>query len=181
MYTNNDYRIRQQGGYGDSSAYGLFWPRHNEFGNYRPAAAYLKRVDHMLENIRQPHETEAFDIPSTVFANQTAEHALNSYHLAGLIQHRREMAEKHLSDIKFRLNDFLDERSITKMLNLPIDGKKLTHIERQILDLEKQQRDIQTRLWKDTLDLQSTLLQERSEYQATKRRSRFLGGEGYVV
>jgi len=188
MYTNNDYGIRPREGYGRSSAYGVigsnygeFDLKHDDLGNYRPAAAYLQRVDRMLENVRQPYDKETVDIPSTVFANQTAEHALNSYHLAGLIQQRREMAEKHLADIKFRLNDLLDEKSITKMLNLPSEGKKLTNIERQILDLEKQQRDIQTRLWKDTLDLQSNLLQERSEYQATKRRSRFLGGEGYVV
>lgn len=181
MYTNNDYSVGPPKEYGDSSAYGLFRAKHNGFGDYRPAAAYLQRVDRMLENVRQPYEKETFDIPSTVFANQTAEHALNSYHLAGLIQHRREMAEKHLADIKFRLNDLLDEKSITKMLNLSGDSKKLTNIERQILDLEKQQRDIQCSLWKDTLDLQSSLLQERSEYQATKRRARFLGGEDYAV
>ncbi len=181
MYTNNDYGIKPRGEYGDSSAYGLSWAKHNGFGNYRLAVAYLQRVDRMLENIRQPYEKETFDIPSTVFANQTAEHALNSYHLAGLIQHRREMAKKHLADIKFRLDDLLDDKSITKMLNLASDSNKLTNIERQILDLEKQQRDIQCSLWKDTLELQSSLLQERSEYQATKRRARFLGGEGYAV
>jgi len=135
----------------------------------------------MLEDIRQPYDLQTFDIPSAVFANQAAEHALSSYHLADVIQQRREMAKSHMADIKFRLNDLIEERSITKMLNLAPDARKLGNIERNILDLEKQQRDIQSTLWKDTLDLQSTLLQERSEYLATRRRSRFLGGQGYVI
>ena len=180
MYTNN-YASGQWERYRDSPAYGLFGARNYELCNYRPAADYLQRVDRMLEDIRQPYDRQTFDIPSAVFANQAAEHALSSYHLASLIQQRRAMADKHLADIKFRLDDLLEDRSITKMLHFPVDGKKMVDIERQILDLEKQQRDIQSRLWKDTLDLQTELLQERSEYLATKRRSRFLGGEGYVI
>ena len=180
MYTNN-YTSGPWGKYRDSPAYGLLGPQNYELCNYRPAANYLQRVDRMLEDIRQPYDRQTFDIPSAVFANQAAEHALSSYHLADVIQQRRGMAKKHMADIKFRLNDLIEERSISKMLNFSADTRKVINIERQILDLEKQQRDIQSRLWKDTLDLQSTLLQERSEYLATKRRSRFLGGEGYVI
>ena len=180
MYANN-YGLRLWDEYRNSGAYGLFGARNYELCNYRPAANYLQKFDRILEDIRQPYDQQTFDIPSAVFANQAAEHAMNSYHLASLIQQRRAMAEKHMADIKFRLNDLLEDRSITKMLHFPVDGKKIVDIERQILDLEKQQRDIQSRLWKDTLDLKSTLLAERSEYLATKRRSRFLGGEGYVI
>jgi len=181
MYTNNFYQTKLWEEERNSPAYGLSRTRSDESSNYQPASAYLQQFDRILEDIRQPYDQQAFDIASAVFANQAAEHAMSSYHLASLIQQRRAMADKHLADIKFRLNDLLEDRSITKMLHFPIDGKKLVDIERQILDLEKQQRDIQSRLWKDTLELQTKLLQERSEYLATKRRSRFLGGEGYVI
>ena len=177
----NKYEIGQWGRYRDSPAYGLLGAQNYELCNYRPAADYLQRVDQMIEDIRQPYDQQTFDIPSAVFANQAAEHALSSYHLADVIQQRREMAKKHMADIKFRLNDLIEERSISKMINASTNTRKAINIERQILDLEKQQRDIQNRLWKDTLDLQGNLLQERSEYLATKRRSRFLGGDGYVI
>jgi hypothetical protein len=38
---------------------------------------------------------------------------------------------------------------------------------------------VQLQLWKDTLELRTQLLEERSQYHATSRRMRFLAGGSY--
>jgi len=153
-------------------------PRYGGSAPY-PGQRYLHYVDRLLSGIREPHGCDTTDPISSVFANQAANHALSSYHLSSLIEQRRAMAEKHLSDIKFRLDDCLDNRSILTMLKLSGTEKRLTAVEKQVLDLERQQRDIQVHLWRDTLDLQGLLLKERSEKLATERRMGFLRGTAY--
>jgi len=181
MYTNDNHTY----GATHSMEYATGWssrsslsPRYGEAARY-PGQRYLHYVDKLLEGIREPHGCDTMDPISSVFANQAANHALSSYHLASLIEQRRAMAEKHLSDIKWRLDDCLDNRGLLTMLKLSGTEKRLTAVEKQVLDLERQQRDIQVHLWKDTLDLQSLLLKERSEKLATERRMGFLRGTDY--
>ena len=181
MYTNGNHTYGARRG----REYAAGWssrsslsPRYGGAGQY-PGQRYLHYVDRLLAGIREPHGCDATDPISSVFANQAANHALSSYHLASLIEQRRAMAEKHLSDIKWRLDDCLENRGLLTMLKLSGTEKRLTAVEKQILDLERQQRDIQIHLWRDTLDLQDLLLKERSEKLATERRMGLLRGGAY--
>lgn len=151
--------------------------------SYTPSRGYqhIHQMDELIANTQTNYPPQPNDLVSTVFGQQAAEHAVNSTHVANLIQERREMAKKHLDDIKFRLDDLIRDRSILRMLNSPESDRRLINMDRQLFDLERQQREIQTRLWKDTLDLEDRLLEERSEYQATRRRSEFLSGGAYAA
>ena len=146
---------------------------------YKPAQDYIHSIDSFVQEVQPQNVAGIDDIVASVFANQAAQNVLQSYHLAALIQERRALAEKHLADIKFRLDDLIHDRSVMAMLFPPssLHGKELWNIERQILDLEHQQREIQTRLWKDTLELQGELLQHRTDYLGTRRRIGFLSGQ----
>ena len=65
------------------------------------------------------------------------------------------------------------------MLNPADGGRRVNSIERQIVDLERQEHDVELGLWKDTLELRSSLLNERGDYQATRRRINLLSGGDY--
>ena len=179
MYTSK-YPSTQ---YGEDTRSWRTVPGSWNYCSHKPSRGYqhIHQVDELIANTQTHLPSRPNDLVSTVFGNQAAEHAVNSTHVANLIQERREMAQKHLADIKFRLDDLITDRSILRMLNSPESERRWINVDRQILDLEKQQREIQTRLWKDTLDLQDRLLEERSEYMATRRRSQFLSGGAYAT
>ena len=143
---------------------------------------YLHNVDTILQRSQPILPENPFDLASLVFANQASQHSLSSSQLAQLIQERRAMADIHKANIKFRLDDLVSARSIAKMLDPADSSGRLGNAERQILDLDKQERDLQTALWKDTLELRTKLLEERSQYHATLRRTHMMqGGPGYEM
>jgi hypothetical protein len=140
---------------------------------------YLRHMDQLLAKAQETAQQDPSDVLAAVFANQAAKHDQSSRHAAGLISERVGLATKHHKEISSKLTEMSEARFLTQLLNPPDGGKQLNNIERMILDLEKQQRDEETHLWKDILELRTTLLEERSEYHATSRRMRFLSGGVY--
>ena len=144
------------------------------------ADRYVRDVDQLLHDVQarvSPSTgSEAGDLVATVFGNQAITHELSSRHLADLIHERRGLAKRHLSDIRFRLDDLMERRPLRGRYGAssPQDAKAGSDVERQILELEKQIRDIQMTLWRDTLELRQTLLTERREYGDTRRRMSYL-------
>ena len=152
---------------------------YQKYVNSNRTDNYLREVDKLLEKTQQPYSGNSDDLVSVVFANQAAKHHISSYQLAWLIQERKVLAERHKRDLQHRLGEMFEARSITKMLNPADGGKRLGAVERSILDLERQEHEVELGLWKDTLELRSQLLEERTEYQATRRRISLLSGGGY--
>ena len=146
-----------------------------------PVRSYLDHLDQLLKPAEPYHsrENKSYDIVDAVLANQSSQHQVRSHHLVSLILERKQMAQQHERDIDHRLGELLEARSITRMLNPTDGGKRMTNIERQILDAEKQKRDVQLRLWKDILELRDSLLTERDEYKAGCRRIDLLSGGRY--
>ena len=140
---------------------------------------YLREVDKLLEKAQQPYSGNSDDLVSAVFANQAIKHQLTSYQTARLIHERTVLAQRHKRDLQHRLGEMFEARSLTKMLNPGDGGRRLSAVERSILDLERQDHEVELGLWKDTLQLRSQLLEERTEYQATRRRINLLSGGQY--
>lgn len=116
------------------------------------------------------------DLVSMVFSNQTVAHEIGSRHLADLIAERRQLADKHLRDLQWRLDALLERRPLrAPHLSMSPQQEKLgNELERQILDLERQKRDVQITLWRDTLELRRALLTERQENAETQKRMAYL-------
>lgn len=116
---------------------------YQEHINFNQTDNYLREVDKLLEKAQQPCTGSSDDLVSAVFANQATRHYLSSYQLARLIHERTILAERHKRDIQHRLGEMFEARSITKMLN-PIDGgRRLSAVERSILDLERQEHEVE--------------------------------------
>jgi hypothetical protein len=151
---------------------------------------YLGQMDQLLHDA-QAKATPAWadrsygtDLVSMVFANQTVGHEIGSRHLADLIAERRRLADKHLRDLQWRLDALLERRPLRSLhFSLAPQQEKLANeLERQILDLERQKRDVQITLWRDTLELRRALLTERQENAETQKRMAYLapGSVHYV-
>jgi hypothetical protein len=149
---------------------------------------YLGQMDQLLYKAQAkatpawPGHGYSADLVSMVFANQTVAHEIGSRHLADLIAERRQLADKHLRDLQWRLDALLERRPLrAPHLSISRQQEKLgNELERQVLDLERQKRDIQITLWRDTLELRRALLTERQENAETQRRMAYLApGSGY--
>ena len=177
MYQRNYFTLSHYG-HSDSRSY-LPDGDYLQAVNHSQTNNYLREVDKLLEKAQQPYSSSSDDLVSAVFANQAAKHQMTSYQLVWLIYERKVLAERHKRDIQHRLGEMFEARSITKMLNPADDGRRLNTVERQIIDLERQEHDAELGLWKDTLELRTQLLEERTEYQATRRRINLLSGGQY--
>jgi len=143
------------------------------------AERYLQELDVSLESGQSKLVPEITgDIVSLVFANQLLSRQSTSYQLASLIHERRGLAQKHLSDLQWRLDALLARRPLRRGYGgIPAQQEKLSSdLERQILDLERQKREVQLNLWRDTLELRQSVVSERQEYGETRRRMHYLAG-----
>ena len=142
-----------------------------------PVDQYLERLDETLGHADRYAQADPADLVSLVFANRASQHELTSRQAASLIHERAQLAQRHLADIQRRLDELAERRPLRRAYGaVGFRDRIEAELERQILDLEKQRRDVQITLWRDTLDLRKDLVTERGEYQATRRRMDFLGG-----
>ena len=95
-----------------------------------------------------------------------------------LIQERRALNEKHLAKVQWRLNEMLGRKPLRIPERASSDDFSLTEVERQILELEKQKRLLELNLRRNTHELRVSLMDERKEQEAMRRRlGYFAGGE----
>lgn len=142
-----------------------------------PAERYLASVDRSLRDAqyRWPYAGRN-DVVSLVFGNQAVSSDVKSRHLAGIIEERRNLLQRHLYDIKWRLDEMLERRPLRRMGIGFYDDASLTEVEKQILSLELQKRELELALWRDTHELRTSLVTGRQEHVATQRRIGYLAG-----
>lgn len=151
----------------------------------RPASSYLDQLTQYLDPPSQSAHAsgeqadEGEDVVSAILNRQIARQAMASSQLAELIQERRKMAQKHIADIDFRLEDVRSQLSILRMIHGPLAHKETGTVERRLLDLERQKRQVQRQLWQDTAELEQNLLEQRSDYVTAQRRMEMLQGGPY--
>jgi hypothetical protein len=136
---------------------------------------YLDDMDRMMD-WPESKAPAADDIASLVFTQQSRTKEQKSRHLASLIQERHDLAQKHLDDINFRIEELREQRPFrgTGMAWMP-DGS-LTDVDKALSNLEHEAREIQTMLWRDLSELRCDCLDERQEYKSVTRRMDFLTG-----
>ncbi|MBI1826579.1 MAG: hypothetical protein HY287_06260 [Planctomycetes bacterium] len=148
-------------------------PREPKYGTEE----HLAQLDEFVQRATPRIPYDSNDVVSMVFANRMLGHELSCRQFAELIEERRAMHRKHLSDVARRLEELLERKPWRGRPNSSLDTE-VTDVERQILDLEKQKRALEVALWRDTQELRSTLLEERREQEGMKRRLGYLAGVG---
>jgi hypothetical protein len=111
-----------------------------------------------------------------VFGSQARQQKISLGHLANVLYERALLHQRHLRDIDWRLVDCQDRLSVLKM-HFPMDGgRPQQHLEKLILELEKQRHDEEIGFWKDSAEIRQQLFENAATYGAAKRRQDMLYG-----
>lgn len=140
-------------------------------------ARYVGKLDESLRTLGTASMyAGGTDLLSLVFSNQAIARDVSSRQLAELITERQALARKHLEDLYEKIEEVSSRRPLP--LRYAVNAKdreqQLNQLERQLADMEKQKREVQVSLWRDTLELRQSLLTERREYAETRRRMSYL-------
>jgi hypothetical protein len=156
------------------------WRIIEEKDDRSPTQRYLDGVDNAMREARThlPY-AGGNDVVALIFGNQAFTHELAARHGAYLLQERRDLTERHLRDVQWRLDELLQRKPFRRPGLGGYDDASLTDVEREILNLEFQKRALEKDLWKDTQELRTNLVTERREQETTRRRISYLAGGSY--
>jgi hypothetical protein len=145
-----------------------------------PVDRYLGAIDQAISAAHPAPQYEGlFDIAATVFGNQQAQHETKTRHLAHLIYERLALGKRQLQDVDQSIEHLRGQIPLRpRGPGHYVDGT-LNEAERLIFDLERQKRALELTLWRDTVELRTSVLTERVEQHALRRRLSVLGGGLY--
>jgi hypothetical protein len=148
----------------------LSWPSESYFEKFKLDARLLKEA---LSPSAVPRDAT---LAEQVFGGQARQQAIGLGHLANVLYERALLHQRHLRDIDWRLVECQDRLSVLKM-HFPLDGgRPQQHLEKLILDLEKQRHDEEIGFWKDSAEIRQQLFENAATYGAAKRRQDMLYG-----
>lgn len=148
----------------------LQWPQNGYFEKFQRDAALLKEA---LSPSAVPREAT---LAEQVFGSQARQQKIGLGHLANVLYERAVLHRKHLRDIDWRLTECQDRLSVLKM-HFPLDGgRPQQHLEKLILELEKQRHDEEIGFWKDSAEIRQQLFENAAIYGAAKHRQDMLYG-----
>lgn len=146
------------------------WPADGYFEKFRPDAALLK------EALSPQTGREGATLAEQVFGGQVRQQEIGLGHLANVLYERAAFHRRHLQDIDRRLTECQDRLSVLRM-HFPLDGGRAQqHLERLLLELEKQRRTEELSFWKDSMEIRQQLFENAAAYGATRRRQDMLYG-----
>ena len=148
----------------------LSWPPDRSFEKFKLDAALLKEA---LSPSAVPRDAT---LAEQVFGSQARQQRIGLGHLANVLYERALLHQRHLRDIDWRLVDCQDRLSVLKM-HFPMDGgRPQQHLEKLILELEKERHDEETSFWKDSAEIRQQLFENAATYGAAKHRQDMLYG-----
>jgi hypothetical protein len=148
----------------------LPWASESYFEKFQRDAALLKEA---LSPSAVPREAT---LAEQVFGSQARQQKIGLGHLANVLYERALLHQRHLRDIDWRLVDCQDRLSVLKM-HFPLDGgRPQQHLEKLIIELEKERHDEEIGFWKDSAEIRQQLFENAATYGAAKRRQDMLYG-----
>ena len=168
--THSCYGEREEAEPAYSYSPALPLPPENYFEKFKFDAALLKEA---LSPSAVPRD---MTLAEQVFGSQARQQKIGLGHLANVLYERALLHQRHLRDIDWRLVECQDRLSVLKM-HFPLDGgRPQQHLEKLILELEKQRHDEEIGFWKDSAEIRQQLFENAATYGAAKRRQDMLYG-----
>jgi hypothetical protein len=168
--TPSRYGEREEAEPADSYGSVRQWPAENYFEKFKLDAALLREA---LSPATVPRDGT---LAEQVFGSQARQQRIGLGHLANVLYERAGLHQRHLRDIDWRLTDCQDRLSVLKM-HFPMDGgRPQQHLEKLIIELEKERHDEETSFWKDSAEIRQQLFENAATYGAAKRRQDMLYG-----
>jgi len=157
------------------------WRIISEYQDPRPAdERCLANVDELMRDARSATQHgHPDDLLSIVLANQTLPQEMQTRHFAQLLVARQTMTDRHLRDIRWQLEELRAQRPLRLTGPGAPYQSPVSDVDKQIMNLERQERALEVAHWRDTHELSTELLTQRAELHAARRRIHYLAG-GYL-
>jgi hypothetical protein len=139
----------------------LQWPSNGYFEKFTLDAELLRNA------LFPRDEYQIHSVAERIFGSQKQLEYLSLKHLRNLFYERCQLHKEHIQDINHRHLD-IQEKKFGAELNR--DAKRLSNLEGQLLQLEKEQRDEKLAFWKDTTELREKMFEKASSYRAARQR-----------
>jgi hypothetical protein len=145
--------------------YRITLPEYEGFEGIQKDTATLAE---MLTPVSLPGEYQS--LAEQVFGSQARQQRLSMRHLANLLEERVKLHQRHLKDIAHR-DMHIQERLFGAQLHWKLDGgRRATNLEKILVELDKDKRQEELALWKDTAELRTKMFELAGEYGALQHR-----------
>jgi len=142
----------------------LQWPSNGYFDKFKPDADLLQKALSPIER------SKTYSVADQVFGNQKQVEYTGLRHLAHLFSERTQLHSQHIKDIGHRHIQIQEKLFGVKINNFPDRARRLSNLEGQLLQLEKEKREQELAFWKDTVELRERLFEGAAAYKAARHR-----------
>jgi hypothetical protein len=117
-------------------------------------------------------------VAGLVFGGMMNRQRLSLEHLAALLRERERLHERHAFNLRHRNYEVQGRLFGAKLHGRLDDYKRATRLEQLLVQIEDQQRREELDFWKDTMELQRTMVEAAQEYDALRQRASLLDDDG---
>lgn len=140
------------------------WPKSSYFNRLSIDAQLLQKT------LKPETDYQAKTVSEKIFGSEIAKQHTGLLHLSNLFYERCMLHKSHLSEINSSHMDAQERLFGVQINNYPDRAKRLSNLEGQLAQLEKERRGEELGFWKDTVELRQQLFENAGEYTAAKQR-----------
>lgn len=136
--------------------------------NFKPLQLDVNMLEKdVKDQFRDPYKSVA----EQVFGSELKKQYTHLKHAANLLSERSELHQRHLKEIDQRHMEAQEKLFGVQINHAPDKGKRLSNLEGQLAQLEKERRDEELAFWKDTVDLRQQLFESGWNYRDALART----------
>ena len=141
-----------------------------------PLKGYFKKLKPDADLLQKALIPESYSqeqsVSEQIFGNDIKQQYIGLKHAANLFAERCQIHKNHLQEIDRRHMEAQEKLFGVKINNSSDKSKRLTSLEGQLAQLEKERREEDLAFWKDTVELREKLFEGAGNYKDAKHRSR---------
>jgi hypothetical protein len=136
--------------------------------NFKP----LQNDVNMLEKNVKDHIQKSYEsVAEQVFGSELKKQYTHLKHAANLLIERSQLHKRHLKEIDKRHIEAQEKLFGVQINHAPDKVRRLSNLEGQLAQLEKERRDEELAFWKDTVDLRQQLFESGWNYRDALQRT----------
>ena len=133
-------------------------------------------VDLLEKNFKSGQEDSYESVAEQIFGTESKKQYVNLKHAANVLMERSQLHKRHLKEIDKRHIEAQEKMFGAKINHSPESAKRLSNLEGQLSQLEKERRDEELAFWKDTVELREKLFENGWNYRDALQRSQIFSG-----
>ena len=140
------------------------WPKSSYFNKLSIDAQLLQKA------LKPKTDYQAKTLSERIFGTEIKKQQTGLSHLSNLFYERCRLHKNHLTELNSRHMEAQEKLFGAQINHTPDRAKRLSNLEGQLAQLEKERRDEELGFWKDTVELRQQLFENAGEYTAAKQR-----------